>query len=166
MNNAGLTLDMRPVIKSISCQHFVELLVPPTPSGLPCVAEAGSSGVSAVSEHDRKMLAALRVDVLHYVDAGLNNRGAYLTHAHLLSAAGRCRGAGAPRPLRLCLHGTPRQWEDRRRAWVADEKRRMASLAAGARLDVHERMYFAGERPSLAMHFRCLEAFDPALGAA
>ena len=112
------------------------------------------------------MLAALRVDVLHYVDAGLNNRGAYLTHAHLLSAAGRCRGAGAPRPLRLCLHGTPRQWEDRRRAWVADEKRRMASLAAGARLDVHERMYFAGERPSLAMHFRCLEAFDPALGAA
>ena len=43
MNNAGLTLDMRPVIKSISCQHFVELLVPPTPSGLTCVEEAGSS---------------------------------------------------------------------------------------------------------------------------
>ena len=41
--SAGLTLDLAPVIKSISCQHFVELLVPPTPSGLTCVEEAGSS---------------------------------------------------------------------------------------------------------------------------
>jgi sugar phosphate isomerase/epimerase len=79
---------------------------------------------------------AFSLKALHYADAGLNGRGAYLTHPEMLHQVGALRGAARERPLAIYLHGTPRQWLDRRRSWIADEKNRMVALAREAGLQV------------------------------
>jgi sugar phosphate isomerase/epimerase len=79
---------------------------------------------------------AFSLKALHYADAGLNGRGAYLTHPEMLHQVGALRGAASERPLAIYLHGTPRQWLDSRRSWIADEKNRMVALAREAGLQV------------------------------
>ena len=68
-------------------------------------------------------------------------------------------GAHAP-PPRLCFHGTPRQWRDGSRPWIAEEAARSMQLFAAAGVPVARREYFGGEPPSLAMHFEVCDAFD------
>lgn len=55
---------------------------------------------------------AAALQQVHYVDAGLNSRGAYLTDPEAVTRLGEwCR---AHPHLQVFLHGTPRQWG----AWV------------------------------------------------
>jgi hypothetical protein len=54
----------------------------------------------------------------------------------MLHQVGALRGSTSERPLAIYLHGTPRQWLDRRRSWIADEKNRMVALAREAGLQV------------------------------
>ncbi|KAK9845935.1 hypothetical protein WJX81_006425 [Elliptochloris bilobata] len=91
------------------------------------------------------------------LDAGLNCRGAYLTDPEAAAGLGRwCRRA----QLRVSLHGTPRQWGCSARPWIAEEKDRCMALLAAAGVPVKQRLHFAGQEPSLLMHFRILEAFE------
>jgi hypothetical protein len=62
--------------------------------------------------------------------------------------------------LRVTLHGTPRQWADPARRFLAEERDRMAALAARAGLPCEVRRYFDGEEPSLKMHFAVIEAAE------
>jgi len=102
---------------------------------------------------------------VHYVDVGLNCRGAYQTDAHVLeglATAARAREGG----LLVALHGTPRQWRDLGRRWVEEEKNkcrdRLQDAAsrhgAAAKLRVVETMYFPSRKPNLQMHFEIIEA--------
>lgn len=102
---------------------------------------------------------------VHYVDVGLNCRGAYQTDAHVLeglATAARAREGG----LLVAFHGTPRQWCDLGRRWVVEEKNkcreRLQDAAsrhgAAAKLRVAETMYFPLRKPNLQMHFEIIEA--------
>lgn len=108
---------------------------------------------------------------IHYVDVGLNCRGAYQTDAHVLeglATAARAREGG----LLVYFHGTPRQWCDGNRRWVLEEKNQcrdcLVDAAArhgpGAKLRVADKMYFGEKlgqnfrRPNLQMHFEIIEA--------
>ena len=91
---------------------------------------------------------------VHYLDAGLQCRGAHLTDPGVAAALGR-RSA----PPRVALHGTPRQWRDKSRTWVAEEKDRSVALLRDSGLRVAEREYLSEEEPSLHMHFRCVDLF-------
>lgn len=97
-----------------------------------------------------------RLTELHYLDAGVQGRGAHLTDPAIIGALGRHPLVKSPA---IFLHGTPRQWADPGRAWLAEEKDRSVALLREAGLDVFERLYFEGEAPSLAMHFDCVSAF-------
>ncbi|GBG93235.1 hypothetical protein CBR_g61261 [Chara braunii] len=134
------------------------------------------------SGSERNSLAHLQLrdfvgsfEEFHYVDVGLNCRGAYMTDPRVLrSFAAGCR----TRPRRLIMHGTPRQWCDRRRPWIAEEKERCLSILQEACADlqkamsptdnqrayeglkVEERWYSKGEKPNLRMHFRILESLE------
>lgn len=92
---------------------------------------------------------------VHYLDAGLQCRGAHLTDPAVAAALGK-RSA----PPRVALHGTPRQWRDQSRPWLAEEKARSAALLRDSGLRVVEREYLSQERPSLHMHFRCVDLFE------
>ena len=91
---------------------------------------------------------------VHFLDAGLPCRGAHLTDPAVAAALGR-----RSLPPRVALHGTPRQWRDPRRPWLAEEKCRSAALLRGSGVVVAEREYLASEPPSLHMHFRCVDLF-------
>lgn len=104
------------------------------------------------------------IEEVHYVDVGLHCRGAYQTDPHVLEGLGRAarmRDAG----LLLSFHGTPRQWQDRGRRWVVQEKdlcvallQDAASKQGDGKLRVAETLYFADRRASLQMHFEIIEA--------
>ena len=119
--------------------------------------EGLGSSQTAVSDAAARLLSRLRE--VHYLDAGLASRGAHLTAPDVIEALGQ----QAHRPS-VFFHGTPRQWNDPSRCWLREEKDRSAALLRTAGLCVHEHEYFAGEAPSLAMHFDCVSIF--ALGSA
>ena len=58
------------------------------------------------------------------------------------------------------MHGTPRQWRDPTRRWLAEEKDRSVALMRKAGVPVVETEYFADETPSLEMHFRICDDFE------
>ncbi|XP_010919712.1 uncharacterized protein [Elaeis guineensis] len=105
------------------------------------------------------------ISEFHYVDAGLNCAGAYLTdrtairkiveHLLLYDAS-----------ISFTLHGTPRQWCDRHRPWICKEKdilRRLLEDEARrceGKLKVTERFYFINSPPNLQMHFEIIETMD------
>ncbi|KAL3537070.1 hypothetical protein ACH5RR_000436 [Cinchona calisaya] len=102
---------------------------------------------------------------IHYVDVGLNSEGAYLTNKDVierLSDRLTRRAFG----IRFILHGTPRQWCDRWRTWIRNEKNeffRLLKLAARknmGKLILRERLYFADRPSSLQMHFEIIENLD------
>ncbi|KAL3537067.1 hypothetical protein ACH5RR_000433 [Cinchona calisaya] len=68
--------------------------------------------------------------------------------------------------IRCILHGTPRQWCDRWRTWIHNEKNelfRLLKLAARknmGKLILCERLYSADRPPSLQMHFEIIENLD------
>ncbi|CAN1748760.1 Mitochondrial protein C2orf69 [Linum perenne] len=102
---------------------------------------------------------------VHYVDVGLNCRGAYVTDCSVIEAIGR-RLSESNRRIRFVLHGTPRQWGDERRNWIREEKEEMVRLLelevgrTGGKLQVCEKVYFSGKEADLEMHFEVLEAMD------
>lgn len=114
------------------------------------------------------------IEQVHYVDVGLNCKGAYQTDVHVLEGLTRAamvREAG----LLVYFHGTPKQWDDRGRRWVLEEKEesydilcRAAAKAGGNKLRVAHKLYFPGRRPNLQMHFEVIEALTliPELGDA
>ena len=69
-----------------------------------------SEAAGAAAPPSAPLLRALRQ--VHYLDAGLNCRGAYLTDPGVMRLLGGwCRRR--PGALRVALHGTPRQWGER-----------------------------------------------------
>ncbi|KAM7512175.1 hypothetical protein LguiB_011050 [Lonicera macranthoides] len=102
---------------------------------------------------------------IHYVDVGLNSSGAYLSDRNVIE--GICKrvtqgGSG----IRFVFHGTPRQWCDSMRVWIREEKDTLVRLLklkaerSAGRLEVCERIYFAGKTANLQMHFEVIEVMD------
>ena len=149
--------------------------------------ESPASDPQPVAAAPAEAAALLRaVASVHFVDAGVNSRGAYLTdlqvsaevvHMHVASFAG-CAGRGtvcrsreairkpycvvqlvmncirwsqvaqglglaaAAQPrLRVTLHGTPRQWDDPLRTWLAVEKNRCLAALRAADVPVEARPF-------------------------
>lgn len=102
---------------------------------------------------------------LHYVDVGLNSKGAYLTNKDLFECLPEYLKR-RPSGIRILLHGTPRQWYDRWRIWIRKEKDEMVRLLKLAAqknmgtLIIRERLYFPDKPPSLRMHFQIIENLD------
>ncbi|KAL2326167.1 hypothetical protein Fmac_025225 [Flemingia macrophylla] len=90
------------------------------------------------------------ISEIHYVDVGLNSAGAYLTNHDVFERISKRLMQGAP-SLRFILHGTPRQWSDKRRDWIRSERDKMLNLLeseapkSGGKLKVLARYYFADE---------------------
>lgn len=102
----------------------------------------------------------------HFLDVGLNCHGAYLTDSSILKNVVKAADASSS-GLLLGFHGTPRQWMDPQRPWIAAEKdfcikclRTKAQEQGTAKLAVCERLYFEHRMPSLQMHFEILECFE------
>lgn len=102
-----------------------------------------------------------RIREVHFLDVGLNSRGAYFTDPRAVESLAKFY---AGQSFSIFLHGTPRQWDDANRPWICIEKNRCQSLLKSHGVTVHERKYFEGEELSLLMHFRVLEAFSPGMG--
>ncbi|XP_043697889.1 UPF0565 protein C2orf69 homolog isoform X3 [Telopea speciosissima] len=105
------------------------------------------------------------ISEIHYVDVGLNTSGAYLTDHAVIKRISERLMLGAAR-IRFVLHGTPRQWSDKRRPWIRNEKEQLrqqledAAQKSGGKLQVCERLYFADQIPDLQMHFEIIEKLD------
>lgn len=100
---------------------------------------------------------------IHYIDVGLIRPGAYLTDPQKLSSVVR---RGERRPLVIGLHGTPRQWAEKKRPFIGEEKDRMlASLQAAAAstagdpsgFRVFQRGYCEGQKVGMRMHFEIID---------
>ncbi|PKI79086.1 hypothetical protein CRG98_000519 [Punica granatum] len=102
---------------------------------------------------------------VHYVDVGLNSPGAYITDRDVISRISDRVARGA-HPVQFFIHGTPRQWCDRERAWIPEEKDvlvgllKSESLKVGGKLQVSERLYFSDRPRDLQMHFEIIEKLD------
>ncbi|GFR40994.1 hypothetical protein Agub_g1659, partial [Astrephomene gubernaculifera] len=110
---------------------------PPPPAGNPAAAAAVAALLDSVS-------------AVHFLDAGLNCRGVHLTDPAVVSQLGRRHTRV---PLAVHLHGTPRQWGDRRRPWVVSERDRFLALLRGAGVPCSLQHYFQGQPASLRQHF-------------
>lgn len=98
---------------------------------------------------------------IHFVDAGLNCTGAYLTDPDVIQRISK-RLLHRAQSLDFVLHGTPRQWCDRMRVWIREEKDTLVQLLkseaeCGGNLSVSEKLYFADMTPNLQMHFEIIE---------
>lgn len=100
-----------------------------------------------------------RITEVHYLDAGLPCRGAHLTSPTAAAKLGKL-----PRPPRVCIHGTPRQWQDPERRWLVAEKDRSVALLRAADVPVFSREYFQDQPSSIKQHFDVVERFDLGLG--
>ncbi|PIM99355.1 Conserved developmentally regulated protein [Handroanthus impetiginosus] len=102
---------------------------------------------------------------IHYVDVGLNTKGAYLTDKEVIDRFSECLSRSAS-SIRFLFHGTPRQWCDERRIWIRKEKDALVRLLKRAaqknmgKLLLRERLYFPGKNPDLQMHFEIIEVMD------
>lgn len=95
---------------------------------------------------------------VHFVDAGVASKGAHLTEPHVIDAIGRYVSARAAPAI--FIHGTPRQWRDPHRKWLAKERDLSVTMLKTAGVSVAVREYFASEQPSMEMHFGCVIAFE------
>lgn len=102
------------------------------------------------------LLAALQGT--HYVDVGRNCRGAYTTDPRVVTSLGAWNKDHSA--FRIVLHGTPRQWDDPHRPWLAIEKNRMRALCEELGVRCTEKKYFQGKKPSLLMHFQAIESME------
>ena len=123
----------------------------------------GSEEICIVPKTKESLLNSIAE--IHYVDVGLNSAGAYLTNHDVFERISKRLTQGAPQ-LRFILHGTPRQWSDKRRDWIRNEKDEMLhlleseALKSGGKLKVHSRYYFADKPPDMQMHFEIIENLD------
>ena len=107
----------------------------------------GSSSTAVEGADDGADTAAAaslltRLREVHYLDAGLPCRGAHLTDADTAAALGKRLV-----PPAVCVHGTPRQWRDPDRRWLALEKDRSNALLRAAGVPVP-----ASPRRSAGLH--------------
>ncbi|XP_074264158.1 uncharacterized protein LOC141586744 [Silene latifolia] len=99
---------------------------------------------------------------IHYVDVGLNAPGAYLTDEITIKRIVE-RPTEKDKRMRFVLHGTPRQWNDKRRGWICEEKNQFRELLESGgkksqgKIEVYERTYFSDGCPDLQMHFQIIE---------
>mmetsp|Transcript_38994 Transcript_38994/g.84843 ORF Transcript_38994/g.84843 Transcript_38994/m.84843 type:complete len:307 (-) Transcript_38994:263-1183(-) len=130
-------------------------------------APARASSAQSDGGQDEELLALARaVQAVLYLDVGANGRGAYPTDprvAQSLAALAPTNACGPP--LRVGLHGTPRQWEDARRPWIRDEKNRCLKFMQEAGVSVAQKMYFDGVEPSMEMHFEIIDVFEASLSS-
>ncbi|XP_061375914.1 uncharacterized protein LOC133318004 isoform X1 [Gastrolobium bilobum] len=123
----------------------------------------GSKGFYIVPKTKESLLNS--ITEIHYVDVGLNSPGAYLTNHDVFERISKRLIQGAPQ-LRFILHGTPRQWSDKRRDWIRNEKDKMLHLLESeahkseGKLEVCARYYFADKPPDMQMHFEIIESLD------
>lgn len=102
---------------------------------------------------------------IHYLDVGLNSSGAYINDENTIERISK-RLTEESRVIRFVLHGTPRQWRDRDRVWIRNEKDKLVNLLKseseknGGCLQVCERFYFADKPPNMQMHFEIIECMD------
>lgn len=101
------------------------------------------------------------ISEIHFVDAGLNCAGAYLTDPDVIQRMSK-RLLHRAQSLNIVLHGTPRQWCDRMRVWIREEKDTLVQLLkseaeSGGNLSISEKLYFADMTPNLQMHFEIIE---------
>lgn len=105
---------------------------------------------------------------IHFVDVGLNTAGAYLTDPNVIQRISKRVVQGASR-IRFVLHGTPRQWCDRMRVWIREEKDALVQLLESeaesheGNISVCEKLYFADMSPNLQMHFEVIESMNLSL---
>ncbi|KAL5150597.1 hypothetical protein HKD37_13G037193 [Glycine soja] len=124
---------------------------------------AGSEEIYVVPKTKEDLLNS--ISEIHYVDVGLNSAGAYLTNHDVFERISKRLMQGASE-LRFILHGTPRQWSDKRRDWIRNEKDKMLRLLeseapkSGGKFKVLERFYFTDKPPSMQMHFEIIESLD------
>lgn len=106
----------------------------------------------------------------HFLDTGLNCRGAHLTDSEIISALGAAMKeekdksiadvlGNKKKPI-LYLHGTPRQWTDARRPFIAAERDTFIQLCEKNDVSINSKYYFEGQKPSLRMHFDILTAWQ------
>ncbi|CAA0842740.1 Unknown protein [Striga hermonthica] len=106
------------------------------------------------------------ISEIHYVDVGLNSKGAYLDSKDVIDRISE-RVSKRNFGIRFILHGTPRQWRDERRIWIRMEKDALLRLLKGAaskdvfgKLKFRERLYFPHRLPDLQMHFEIIDFID------
>ncbi|XP_014505275.1 uncharacterized protein LOC106765238 [Vigna radiata var. radiata] len=125
--------------------------------------DVGSEDIYIVPKTNEDLLNS--ISDIHYVDVGLNTAGAYLTNHDVFERISKRLMQGAPQ-LRFILHGTPRQWSDKRRDWIRNEKDKMLHLLESevrkslGKIKVFSRYYFADMPPSMQMHFEIIESLD------
>ncbi|PNW85336.1 hypothetical protein CHLRE_03g181600v5 [Chlamydomonas reinhardtii] len=132
---------------------------------MPAAARAVATGAAprTAAPADARLLDSIRT--VHFLDAGLNSRGVHLTDAGVVHWLGRRHQR---LPLDLQLHGTPRQWADRKRPWITAEKTRFIELlkTAECRISPREVAYFSGQPGTLKQHFDIIAAMQPRAEAA
>mmetsp|Transcript_107491 Transcript_107491/g.342687 ORF Transcript_107491/g.342687 Transcript_107491/m.342687 type:complete len:315 (-) Transcript_107491:114-1058(-) len=97
-----------------------------------------------------------KVDAVHFVDAGLTVPGnLFPVSAEDLQAL---KGAVGEEFV-IWLHGTPRQWEDEQRPFVAEETLAFEQRCRAADVHVERRYYAAGQPPTLNQHFDAVRCF-------
>ncbi|WCJ22998.1 hypothetical protein M5689_005051 [Euphorbia peplus] len=124
-----------------------------------CISKESSEEVNIIPCSKESLLKS--ITEIHYVDVGLNSAGAYITDHNVIESV-----AKVTQGIRFVLHGTPRQWCDRNRAWVRNEKDKLVNLLesaaqrSGGKLKVCEKIYFADRSPDMQMHFEVIETMD------
>jgi hypothetical protein len=126
--------------------------------------DTGPSITNPSLEHSDGATAFLEsISEIHCIDVGLIRPGAYLTDPQKLSSVVR---RGGRRPLVIGLHGTPRQWAEKKRPFIGEEKDRMlATLQAAAAstagdpsgFHVFQRGYCEGQKVGMRMHFEIID---------
>mmetsp|Transcript_22162 Transcript_22162/g.42287 ORF Transcript_22162/g.42287 Transcript_22162/m.42287 type:complete len:296 (+) Transcript_22162:286-1173(+) len=99
---------------------------------------------------------ARAVRSIHYLDVGSNGRGAYITDPRVLTSISHL---ATQQDLKLHFHGTPRQWQDPRRPWIADEKNRCLKQLRELNASAEEHFYFEGRKRNMDMHFEIINMF-------
>lgn len=61
--------------------------------------------------------------------------------------------------LRLYVHGTPYQWHNPERPWIAVEAQAFAQALSRRSFQVYVKEYFGSQPPSLDRHFELLKVF-------
>lgn len=117
-------------------------------SGLFTAASGDSSASPAL-----QLLAQVRE--VHLLDAGLPSHGAYITDPAVAKALAMRQSSP-----RIIYHGTPRQWRDPGRTWLAHEKDRSVACLAAAGITIQEQEYLCNESPTLKTHFGVVDTCD------
>ncbi|XP_065859166.1 uncharacterized protein [Euphorbia lathyris] len=108
-------------------QLVTELSLSEVKSSTPehCTSKESSGEVHIVPCSKESLLKSIAE--IHYVDVGLNSAGAYITDHNVIESVSKITQG-----IRFVLHGTPRQWCDRHRVWLCNEKDKLVNLLESA----------------------------------